>query len=146
MTKGMLREARKLANKNVKIFSSRLSEEVALVGVEPSAILCFRDEYVDLVDEALEGDARRMAPYAMVIEEFLWKEIQLGNIDQEMFVDLPQKILLHTHCQQTAWKLQQPAASLLAFPKGYEVEIVHSGCCEMAGSFGYEKEHYAISM
>src|SRR5690606_40723369 len=100
MTKGMLREARKLANKNVKIFSSRLSEEVALVGVEPSAILCFRDEYVDLVDEALEGDARRMAPYAMVIEEFLWKEIQLGNIEEEMFVDLPQKILLHTHCQQ----------------------------------------------
>src|SRR5690606_26676934 len=99
MSKGMLREARKLANKNVKIFSSRLSEEVALVGVEPSAILCFRDEYVDLVDEALEGDARKMAPYAMVIEEFLWKEIQLGNIDEEMFVDLPQKILLHTHCQ-----------------------------------------------
>ena len=146
MSKGMLREARKLANKNVKIFSSRLSEEVALVGVEPSAILCFRDEYVDLVDEALEGDARRMAPYAMVIEEFLWKEIQLGNIEEEMFVDLPQKILLHTHCQQKAWKLQQPAASLLAFPKGYEVEIVPSGCCGMAGSFGYEKEHYAISM
>lgn len=146
MSKGMLREARKLANKNVKIFSSRLSEEVALVGVEPSAILCFRDEYVDLVDEELEGDARLMAPYSMVIEEFLWKEIQLGNIDQEMFVDKPQKILLHTHCQQKAWKLQQPAASLLAFPKGYEVDIVPSGCCGMAGSFGYEKEHYAISM
>lgn len=146
MSKGMLRDARKLANKNVQTFSSRLSEKVALVGVEPSAILCFRDEYVDLVDQELEADAKKIAPFAMVIEEFLWKEIQLGNIDETVFVSHSQKILLHTHCQQKAWKLQQPTASLLAFPAGYEVEVIPSGCCGMAGAFGYEKEHYEISM
>lgn len=146
LSKGMLRDARKLANKNVRIFSSRLSDEVALVGVEPSAILCFRDEYVDLVDEELEADARRIAPYGMVMEEFLWKEIQKGNIQKESFVESQQKIMLHTHCQQKAWKLQQCTASLLTFPTGNEVEIIPSGCCGMAGSFGYEKEHYAVSM
>src|SRR5690606_25398693 len=129
ISKGMLREARKFANENVRIFSSRLTDEIALVGVEPSAILCFRDEYVDLVDEELEADAQRIAPFAMVIEEFLWKEIQKGNIRKESFVDLPQNMLLHTHCQQKAWKLQQCTASLLAFPERYEVEVIPSGCC-----------------
>jgi len=146
ISKGMLREARKLANKNVRIFSSRLTDEIALVGVEPSAILCFRDEYVDLVDEELEADAQRIAPFAMVMEEFLWKEIKKGNIRKESFVELPQNILLHTHCQQKAWKLQECTASLLSFPEGYEVEVIPSGCCGMAGAFGYEKEHYDISM
>jgi len=146
ISKGMLREARKLANENVRIFSSRLTDEIALVGVEPSAILCFRDEYVDLVDEDLEADAQRIAPFAMVIEEFLWKEIEKGNISKDVFIELPQNILLHTHCQQKAWKLQQCTSSLLAFPQGYEVEVIPSGCCGMAGAFGYEKEHYDISM
>jgi FAD/FMN-containing dehydrogenase/Fe-S oxidoreductase len=146
ISKGMLREARKLANKNVRIFSSRLTDEIALVGVEPSAILCFRDEYVDLVDEELEADAQRIAPFAMVMEEFLWKEIEKGNIRKDSFVELSQNILLHTHCQQKAWKLQQYTASLLAFPEGNQVEIIPSGCCGMAGAFGYEKEHYNISM
>nr|WP_262903868.1 FAD-binding and (Fe-S)-binding domain-containing protein [Sphingobacterium bovistauri] len=146
MSKGMLRDARKLANKNVRTFSSRLTDEIALVGVEPSAILCFRDEYVDLVDVELETDAKRIAPFAMVIEEFLWKEVQKGNIKKESFADVQQKILLHTHCQQKAWKLQQCAASLLSFPDGNQVEVIPSGCCGMAGAFGYEKEHYDISM
>ena len=146
ISKGMLREARKLANKNVKTFASRLNENVALVGVEPSAILCFRDEYVDLVDEVLEADAIRIAPLAMVMEEFLWQEVLLGNITKESFQSSNQKILLHTHCQQKAWKLQQCTSSLLGFPSGYEVEVIQSGCCGMAGAFGYEKEHYDVSM
>ncbi|MGN0003229.1 MAG: FAD-binding and (Fe-S)-binding domain-containing protein [Sphingobacterium composti] len=146
ISKGMLREARKLANRNVRIFSSRLTDEIALVGVEPSAILCFRDEYVDLVDEELEQEAQRIAPFAMVIEEFLWKEIEKGNIKSDSFVDRQQDILLHTHCQQKAWKLQQCTASLLAFPVSHQVEIIPSGCCGMAGAFGYEKEHYDVSM
>ena len=146
LTKGMLREARKLANKNVELFSSRLNSDIALVGVEPSAIICFRDEYVDLVDVELEKDAQHIAPFAMVMEEFLWKEIKLGNILQQSFVEEPQKILLHTHCQQKAWKLQECAKEVLSFPYQYEVEVIPSGCCGMAGAFGYEKEHYAISM
>ena len=146
ISKGMLREARKLANKNIKIFASRLTDEIALVGVEPSAILCFRDEYVDLVDEALEADAQRIGAFAMVMEEFLWKEIEKGNIKQDSFAQLNQNILLHTHCQQKAWKLQQCTASVLSFLEGNQVEIISSGCCGMAGAFGYEKEHYDISM
>lgn len=146
ISKGMLRQARKLADRNVSIFSSRLSDKVALVGVEPSAILCFRDEYVDLVSPELEADAQRIAPYAMIVEEFLWKEAQEGNISKEQFIAAPQKILLHSHCQQKAWKLQQYTAFLLALPEGFSVEHIPSGCCGMAGAFGYEKEHYDISM
>ena len=146
ISKGMLRQAKKLANQNVKIFSSRLTEEVALVAVEPSTILSFRDEYVDLVDEELENDARRIAPYAMVLEEFLAKEFELGNISSSSFVDSSQEILLHTHCQQKAWKLQGSAEKVLQIPSNYHVKVIPSGCCGMAGSFGYEKEHYEISM
>lgn len=146
ISKGMLKQARKLANSNVKCFYKRLSKEIPLVGVEPSAILCFRDEYPDLVDPELEEKARSIAPYVLTIEEFLWKEAEKGNISAKSFSNHKQHILLHTHCQQKAWKLQDCASSILGVPENFQVEVIPSGCCGMAGAFGYEKEHYDISM
>ena len=146
ISKGMLREAKKLANKNVEIFKSRLSADTPLVAVEPSTILSFRDEYVDLVDESLEADARRIGPHAMLIEEFILKEFNQGKIKQDDFKSSSKNILLHGHCQQKAWGLQAVTAQVLEIPEGHNVKTIPSGCCGMAGSFGYEKEHYSLSM
>ena len=146
ISKGFLRSAKKLANNNVHIFASRLNQNTPLVGVEPSAILSFRDEYIDLVDEHLITDAKRIAPFAMVMEEFLWEEVKLGNITTDSFITDNKHILLHTHCQQKAWKLQSCVENLLSFPKGFTAKTIPSGCCGMAGAFGYEKEHYDLSM
>lgn len=146
LSKGMLRDAKKLANKNVRLFSSRLKDNIALVAVEPSTILTFRDEYIDLVDTDLIDEAKRIAPHTMVLEEFLWKEFEKGNISSAQFKASEDDLLLHTHCQQKAWNLQHFSEKVLTIPAGNRVETIASGCCGMAGSFGYEKEHYAISM
>ena len=146
LSKGLLREAKKLANKNVKLFASRLTAETPLLAVEPSAILTFRDEYVDLVDIELEAEAKRIAPYAMLIEEFLVREFEKGNISSDLFDPTERQFLLHTHCQQKAWKLQGYTERALKILKGATVKVIPSGCCGMAGSFGYEKEHYQLSM
>ncbi|WP_031301294.1 FAD-binding and (Fe-S)-binding domain-containing protein [Sphingobacterium paucimobilis] len=146
LSKGLLRDARKLADKNVRTFASRLSADTPLLAVEPSAILTFRDEYVDLVSPELEADARRIAPYAMLIEEFLVSESKKGNISPAMFDESKRQILLHTHCQQKAWKLQGYTEHALKIMKGATVKVIPSGCCGMAGSFGYEREHYKLSM
>lgn len=146
MSKGLLREAKKLANKNVEIFRGRLNENTKLVAVEPSTILTFRDEYVDLVDEHLLEDAKRIAPLALSIEEFILQEYELGNIATEQFTQEEQEILLHGHCQQKAWGIVPAVHKILAIPENYKVKDIPSGCCGMAGSFGYEKEHYEVSM
>jgi len=146
LSKGLLREARKLANRNVEVFRGRLSAEVKLVAVEPSTILTFRDEYVDLVDEELMEDAVRIAPLALTIEEFLLEEFLAGNIRQEQFTEESSEILLHGHCQQKAWGLLPIVQGVLGIPKNFKVKNIPSGCCGMAGSFGYEKEHYEVSM
>lgn len=146
ISKGMLREAKKLANKNVKIFSSRLKDNVMLVAVEPSTILTFRDEYIDLVDENLLDEAKRISSHAMILEEFLWREFEKGNISSAQFKATAHDLLLHTHCQQKAWKLQHFTEKVLGIPQGNKVTSVASGCCGMAGSFGYEEEHYDLSM
>lgn len=145
VSKGFLREARKIANKNVRDFVSLLAADAFLVGVEPSAVLMFRDEYVDLVDAELMEDAKRIGQRALLIEEFLYQEMQAGSIKKDSFEEKPRTILLHGHCQQKAWGLQDMSAQVLGFPKHYKVELIPSGCCGMAGSFGMEKEHYELS-
>ncbi|MFD2966693.1 FAD-binding and (Fe-S)-binding domain-containing protein [Sphingobacterium bambusae] len=145
ISKGFLREAKELANEQVALFAPLLQDDHYLVGVEPSAILSFRDEYVDLVDEEHIGDAKSLARRALTIEEFLYQEQAAGAFTVDCFHEEPKHMLLHAHCQQKAWGLQDKLAALLRFPKNYTVEVVPSGCCGMAGSFGYEQEHYALS-
>lgn len=145
LSKGFLREAKRVAHRQVQAFGHLLQEDGYLLGVEPSAILTFRDEYVDLVDEPYLQDAKALAARALTIEEFLHAEIERGNIAQEVFSDRPAHILLHAHCQQKAWGLQDTVFRVLSFPKNHTVEIIPSGCCGMAGSFGYEKDHYHLS-
>ncbi|MGJ1269732.1 FAD-binding and (Fe-S)-binding domain-containing protein [Sphingobacterium spiritivorum] len=146
MSKGFLREAKKIAEQQIRIFKSRITAETPLIGVEPSAILTFRDEYVDLVDEYLLEDAQKVAANALLIDEFLLREISSGKISSSEFSEERRSIKLHGHCQQKAWKLQATSEKILSFPAHYDVELIASGCCGMAGSFGYEEEHYDVSM
>ncbi len=144
ISKGFLAEAKQVANKNVSIFSVVVSSEIPLVGIEPSAILSFRDEYIRLADQPEK--ARALAENCFMIEEFLKKEIEAGAIDKSLFTDKPLNITFHGHCHQKALGNQEDSLAVLGLPANYEVSVINSGCCGMAGSFGYEKEHYEVSM
>ncbi len=146
LSKGLLRKAKKIANENVELLESLISEEHPLLGIEPSTILSFRDEYPDLVDESLLQKAKILAQNALMIDEFLAREIDKGNIKKEQFTSDFQEIKLHGHCQQKAVASTKSTLKILSFPEHYSVSEIPSGCCGMAGSFGYEKEHYDLSM
>lgn len=146
LSKGLLNDAKKLANQNVNFLKDIVSENTPLIGIEPSAILTFRDEYPDLVDENLMEAAKNLAKNALMFDEFIAREIDKGNIKKEQFTKEKKLIKLHGHCQQKAVASLTPTKKMLSLPENYEVHLIPSGCCGMAGSFGYEKEHYDISM
>ncbi len=146
LSKGLVRKAKEIANRNVRSLRDVVTDDTPLIGIEPSAILTFRDEYPELVDEELLSDTYALAKNALLIDEFLAREMESGRIDPTLFTEEPRKIKLHAHCYQKAFHLVGPTEKILSFPKGYEVETIASGCCGMAGSFGYEKEHYGVSM
>ncbi|MCX6257716.1 MAG: FAD-binding protein [Bacteroidia bacterium] len=146
LSKGLVRKAKKIASKNVALLSSIISPSTPLIGIEPSAILAFRDEYPELVPDELRDSARKIAENSFMLEEFLEKEIEKGNIDKSSFTGNKLHIRLHGHCQQKAIASTSPTKKILSFPENYTVEEIPSGCCGMAGSFGYEKEHYDVSM
>ncbi|MCD6234969.1 MAG: FAD-binding protein [Candidatus Marinimicrobia bacterium] len=146
LSKGFLRKAKVLAEKNVSMLKELISEESPLIGLEPSAILTFRDEYPELVGEELKEDAKKLANHVLMIEEFLVLEMDAGRINRGVFTTEEKHILLHGHCQQKAVASTAPTLKMLAFPENYKVKEIPSGCCGMAGSFGYEKEHYEVSM
>ncbi len=146
LSKGMLDQAQKLASENVTIFSELVSEEVPLVGVEPSAILTFKDEYPDLLRGEIQKKAKLLSNHVWMIDEFLVSELANGNISSSDFPGDKKKILVHGHCHQKALGAMTPAKKLLSTPENYSVQMIPSGCCGMAGSFGYEKEHYEVSM
>jgi FAD/FMN-containing dehydrogenase/Fe-S oxidoreductase len=147
LSKGLLREAKKIAHKNISMLAPLVSEETPLIGIEPSAILTFRDEYEDLTetDEQLE-QAKKLSSNVYMIDEFITKEVAKGHISKEQFTKEKRLIKLHGHCQQKAWGALSASVSMLSLPENYTVETIPSGCCGMAGSFGYEKEHYHVSM
>lgn len=145
LSKGFVKKAKELANKNVTMLADLISEETPLLGIEPSAIITFRDEYVDLVDSENKIKAVNLANHALMVDEFLVQEIKAGRIHAEQFTADKQKIKLHGHCYQKAFKLVDYTKQLLSLPTNFEVEVIPSGCCGMAGSFGYEKEHFEVS-
>lgn len=145
LSKGLLRKAKHIANQNTRIFKDLISADCPLIGIETSAILTFRDEYLDLVDEDLRVDAQRIAKHTMLIDEFLAAEMEKGNIKRKQFNVVERKIKLHGHCYQKAFHLVGATAKILSFPEGHKVDVIPSGCCGMAGSFGYEREHYPVS-
>jgi FAD/FMN-containing dehydrogenase/Fe-S oxidoreductase len=146
LSKGLLRKARKIANRNIELLSPLITAHTPLVGIEPSAILTFRDEYIDLADDDRFETAKAIARHVFTFEEFIAREIEKGEIRSEQFTTANKSIRLHGHCQQKALSSVASSVKALTLPKNYSVQIIPSGCCGMAGSFGYEKEHYEVSM
>ncbi len=146
LSKGYLRKAARIAAKNVAIFSALVDDLHPLIGIEPSAILTFRDEYPDLLQGEQKIAAKRISRNCLMIEEFLVREKGKGNITSENFTSAARNIKLHGHCQQKAIASTFPTKLMLSLPVNYHVQEIRSGCCGMAGSFGYEKEHYELSM
>ena len=144
ISKGFLKEAKALANENVSIFKELITEETPLVGIEPSAILTFRDEYIRLADDV--NSATVISKNTFTIEEFILKEFESGTIRTNQFSTEKKLIKIHGHCHQKALSSTHATFSILNIPKNYKPTIMNTGCCGMAGSFGYEKEHYKVSM
>lgn len=144
LSKGFLEEAKDVANKNITLYKSIITAQTPLIGIEPSAILTFRDEYLKLADDRISANS--IANNTFLIEEFLSQEIKLGNISANQFSLAAKTIKFHGHCHQKAVSNQIHSFNVLNLPKNYKVTLIPSGCCGMAGSFGYEKEHYDVSM
>lgn len=144
ISKGFLEEAKEEANKNIAFLKEIVSETTPLIGIEPSAILSFRDEYLRLTDDKIS--AVTISRHTFLIEEFLAHEIQNGNISAAQFTSEEKHIKIHNHCHQKSLSNQKVTFDILNLPKNYKPTIIPSGCCGMAGSFGYEKEHYDLSM
>ncbi len=146
ISKGFLNQAKKIAEQNVTIFKELVSNDSPLLGLEPSAILGFRDEYLNLVDSKYKPEALHLSKHVFLIDEFISSEIEKGNINASQFSDEEKHIVLHGHCHQKALSTVDYTKSILELPQNYRVEVLPTGCCGMAGSFGYEKEHYSLSM
>lgn len=147
LSKGFVRKAKNIAKKNIDVLKNIITHENPLIGIEPSTILSFRDEYPDFFkDLKTKNIAEKIAKNTLLIDEFLANEMKAGNIKKERFTNNKKHIKLHGHCQQKAVASIDPTKYILSFPENYTVEEIPSGCCGMAGSFGYEKEHYELSM
>ena len=145
LSKGLLRQARKLAASNVGLFRDRVGEHAPLVGLEPSAILGFRDEYPRLFRGDFRARAQVLGRYAVTFDEWLFAEFTAGRIGPDDFGTAAKEIVLHVHCHERALAEASKCAAVLSLPVNFNVTLLDSGCCGMAGSFGYEAEHYAVS-
>ena len=146
ISKGLLKKARKIARGNVEVLSGMVSEERPLVGIEPSAILGFRDEFPELVGKDMMDRATALSTHCFTVEEYLDSLLEKGLIDRSLFTGEKRVLKLHGHCQQKSIASTESTRRILSIPENYSIDEIPSGCCGMAGSFGYEKEHYELSM
>ncbi|BAO77276.1 Fe-S protein, homolog of lactate dehydrogenase SO1521 [Winogradskyella sp. PG-2] len=144
LSKGFLEEAKVIADNNIDYLKEAVNNGYDILGIEPSAVLTFKDEYLRLADN--KDAAKLLAIQTFLIEEFIQQEIELGNIKSDQFSSESKTIKFHGHCHQKALANQKSSFDILNLPENYNVTIIPSGCCGMAGSFGYEKEHYEVSM
>lgn len=146
ISKGLLKKARSMAMYNVEAFRCKATDATPLIGLEPSAIFSFKDEYPRLVIPEFQESAKLLSKHVMMLDDFFAREIEKGNISTDDFTDVPKEVLLHGHCHQKALGSVNASGKILSLPSNYKVTTIPSGCCGMAGSFGYEKEHYELSM
>ncbi len=144
ISKGFLKKAKSLASRNVELFSELISKDQPLIGIEPSAILSFRDEYPKLVDQPLRNKAESLSENVYLIDEFL-AEVLSNDRFKSLFESGERTILVHGHCHQRVLSDIYATERILSYPENYQVKLLNTGCCGMAGSFGMEKEHYQLS-
>ncbi len=142
ISNGMLDKAKENARYNVDMLAPYAQAGVPIIGCEPSCLLTLRDEYPDLLRSP---EAKTVAEHSFLLEEFLVKLHREGRLDLH-FKETQGKVLFHGHCHQKALVGTSASMAALRLIPGLQVEEVDAGCCGMAGAFGYEKEHYDVSM
>lgn len=143
LSKGYLDEAKSIIDQNLTYFEKNCAQGPVL-GIEPSALYGLRDEYLRLASD--QSLAQKWQAKAFIVEEFLAQEARDGRISSKDFTQNKQKLKLHLHCHQKSLGQVKDTFDILNLPSGYSPTIIPSGCCGMAGSFGFEKKHYQTSM
>ncbi|HKI98767.1 MAG TPA: FAD-linked oxidase C-terminal domain-containing protein [bacterium] len=143
ISKGLLPQAREMAAFNVRALTPYAEQGIPIVGVEPSCILTLREDYPSLLPGAA---TERVAAQVQTIDEFLFQLTKEGRLPYPANGEAKRDYLLHGHCHQKSLVGTGPTLGVLRAIPGATVREIPSGCCGMAGSFGYEKEHYEISM
>jgi FAD/FMN-containing dehydrogenase/Fe-S oxidoreductase len=142
ISKGFLREARDLVAAQLPALARRVADGTPLLGLEPSCLLTLADEWPELVPGA---DARRVAAAARLADAWLADEAKAGRLALKL-KELSGPVLVHGHCHQKALVGTGGTAAALRLVPGLAVNVLDTGCCGMAGSFGFEKEHYDLSV
>jgi len=144
LSKGFLEQAKKLASKNTELYSKVIKAKTPLLFIEPSALYCFTDEYLKLVDD--KKTAKQLAENCLSIESFIARESKTQQIISKQFHKMTKTVKFHAHCYQKALGNPADTFTMLNLPQNYTVKMINSGCCGMAGSFGYEADHFELSM
>lgn len=144
ISKGFLDKAKIVADENIEIFKDKISDKTPLIGIEPSAILGFRDEYLRLAND--KNSAKEISKNTFTVDEFIKREFEKGIISSNSFTTNLKDLKIHVHCHQKSLSTSEATFAMLNIPKNYKPVVLNTGCCGMAGSFGYEKEHYNVSM
>jgi Fe-S oxidoreductase len=144
ISKGFLNEAKKNVNNLIEELKMIANDEIPLIGIEPSAILGFRDDYHRLVDEANKEVLIKISKKTALVEEYLSELFRSDESLRNKFTKDKLDINYHGHCHQKSLSSARHAVEILNFPDNYSASEIKSGCCGMAGSFGYE--HYELSM
>lgn len=144
LSKGFLDQAQNEIQTNLQKIAPMLNQNTVLVGIEPSAILSFKDEYLRLAKN--KEQAKMVAEKTYLIDAFLASEIRDKNIQSSSFTDAVKEIKIHTHCHHKSIGNQKDTFDILNLPLMYKPTILPTGCCGMAGSFGYEKDKYELSI
>jgi len=143
LSNGLVNEAKLEAERMMKALRPFVQEGVPIVGLEPSCLLTLRDEYLVLFPGQ---ESEQLAQKSFMLEEFLSNQLDAGKLNLKLRALETKRALLHGHCHQKAFAVLSPVQRILALIPDLEVETIDSSCCGMAGSFGYEKEHYDASM
>ncbi|MEM9051430.1 MAG: FAD-binding and (Fe-S)-binding domain-containing protein [Bacteroidota bacterium] len=144
-SKSMLHQAKTCAETVLKKLKPFIENSIPVVGLEPSGILGFRDEFTKMFEGEMKTQALQLSDLSKTFEEFVAEEMRKGRIKQEYFTEEKQSVEVHVHCHQKALSSPKHSLEILNFPKNYSAVKIPAGCCGMAGSFGYEKEHFELS-
>ncbi|WP_372635540.1 FAD-binding and (Fe-S)-binding domain-containing protein [Fodinibius sp.] len=145
LSKGMVKHAKKVLDQNLPRLTTYANRGYPIVGLEPSEILTLRDEYLDLCDDEQLASAKKVAKQSFTFEEFA-RGVLSSSVSKTIFTPSQQrKVYIHGHCHAKALVGNSATRQALQLA-GYETEVLQTGCCGMAGSFGYEKDHYEVSM
>jgi len=143
LTAGLVDEARDEAQRMLDALRPFVDRGMPIVGLEPSCLLTLRDEFLVM---GLDGEIGPTAERAVLFEEFLADEADAGRLRLDLAPLRARNALLHGHCHQKAFDAMPAVRKVLGMIPGLDVQTVDSGCCGMAGSFGYEAEHFAVSI